>query len=246
MPVHDWTRVSAGTFHDFHTSWVIEIRNTLNTGVLPPDYYAQAEQVAGSVGPDVLTLRTEVSEGNGAPAEVPGTTAVGLAPPPVRFTLRAEVDEYALKQRTLVIRHSSNHRIIALIEILSPGNKGNRHAIRQFLDKVSGALGHGIHLLLIDLFPPGPRDPQGIHGAIWAQLSDEPYTQPADKPLTLVAYSAGPVKVAYVEPTAVGDTLPEMALFLTPDEYVKVPLEPTYQAAWRGTPRYYRNILEAP
>ncbi len=25
MPVHDWTRVSDGTFHDFHYSWVLEI-----------------------------------------------------------------------------------------------------------------------------------------------------------------------------------------------------------------------------
>lgn len=22
MPIHDWTRVSAGTFHDFHVAWI--------------------------------------------------------------------------------------------------------------------------------------------------------------------------------------------------------------------------------
>ena len=22
MPTHDWTRVSAGTFHDFHCTWI--------------------------------------------------------------------------------------------------------------------------------------------------------------------------------------------------------------------------------
>ena len=55
MPVHDWTRVSAGTFHDFHCAWIAEIRKALNDGRLPKDYYAQAEQVAGEVGSGVRT-----------------------------------------------------------------------------------------------------------------------------------------------------------------------------------------------
>ena len=50
-----------------------------------------------------------------------------------------------------------------------------------------------------------------------------------DKPLTLAAYSAGPVK-AYVEPVAVGDVMPDMPLFLDPDRHVPAPLEATYQA----------------
>ena len=29
MPVHDWTRVSDGTVHDFHYSWVLEIKHAL-------------------------------------------------------------------------------------------------------------------------------------------------------------------------------------------------------------------------
>jgi hypothetical protein len=29
MPVHDWTRVSAGTFHHFHQAWIVEISNSL-------------------------------------------------------------------------------------------------------------------------------------------------------------------------------------------------------------------------
>src|SRR5262249_40561103 len=96
------------------------------------------------------------------------------------------------------------------------------------------------------LFPPGPRDPQGIHGVLWEQLADEPHTPPADKPLTLAAYVAEPVVTAYVEPVAIGDALPDMPLFLDPEQYVNVPLEATYQEAYKGVPRYYRAILEAP
>ncbi|MGZ3396124.1 MAG: DUF4058 family protein, partial [Isosphaeraceae bacterium] len=58
MPIHDWTRVTAGTWHAFHLSWIAEIQLTLNEGRLPPSYYVQAEQIAGPLGPDVLTLQT--------------------------------------------------------------------------------------------------------------------------------------------------------------------------------------------
>jgi hypothetical protein len=46
MPVHDWARVDAGTFHTFHTVWISEIMKALNAGLLPAGYYALAEQVA--------------------------------------------------------------------------------------------------------------------------------------------------------------------------------------------------------
>ena len=244
MPIHDWTRIGAGIFHDFHSAWIAEIRRVLNTDLLPPEYYALAEQIAGGLGPDVLTLQAPAREDNGSRAEVRTLAAVAEAPPKVRLTFRAEIDEYTLKQRSLVIRHSSNHRIVALIEILSPGNKSSRHAFRAFLDKAAAAVAHGIHLLLLDLQPPGPRDPQGIHGH-WQQLVGDDYEPPVDKPLTLVSYAAGPVKTAYVEPVAVGDVLPGMPLFLDPEQYVNVPLEATYGAGYEGVPRFYRTILEA-
>ena len=53
MPVHAWTRVTAGTFHDFHNAWITELRNALNGGVLPAGYYALGEQHTGDVSSDV-------------------------------------------------------------------------------------------------------------------------------------------------------------------------------------------------
>jgi hypothetical protein len=37
MSVHDWTRVDADLFHDFHQGWTVALRNALNAGGLPPD-----------------------------------------------------------------------------------------------------------------------------------------------------------------------------------------------------------------
>jgi hypothetical protein len=69
---------------------------------------------------------------------------------------------------------------------------------------------------------------------------------PPGEPLTLAAYSDGPVKRAYVEPTAVGRELIDVPLFLGPELYVNVPLEATSRAAYRGVPRRWREVLEGP
>ena len=106
--------------------------------------------------------------------------------------------------------------------------------LHAFVEKAAGFLGQGIRLLVIDLFPPTRRDPSGLHKAIWDEIHEGPFELPPDKPLTLASYSAGPVKVAYVEPVAVGDALPEMPLFLEPDVYVPAPLEESYQTTCEG------------
>lgn len=55
-----------------------------------------------------------------------------------------------------------------------------------------------------------------------------------DRPLTLASYVARALPEAYVEHLAAGEALPDMPLFLTPTAYINIPLEPTYQAAYRG------------
>lgn len=47
MPLHDWTLVSAGTYHGFHTAWITELARALNNGLLPEPFYAESEQIAG-------------------------------------------------------------------------------------------------------------------------------------------------------------------------------------------------------
>jgi hypothetical protein len=60
------------------------------------------------------------------------------------------------------------------------------------------------------------------------------------------AFIGGPIPEALIEPAAVGSPLPEMALFLTPDDYIRAPLEATYQLAWEAVPAYWRDVLSAP
>ncbi len=250
MAIHDWTRVSAGTFHDFHLAWIAELRRSMNGGLLPDGYYAQAEQVAGDVIPDVLTLQdmggTDLGEAEGARADTGGAAglAVAEAPPQVAFSdTISEAMLLASRQRRLVIRHTTGDRIVAILEIVSLGNKERSGALQAFVDKVVGALDEGYHLLVLDLFPPGPCDPQGMHGAVWQRLKGN-YAPPLGKPLTLAAYRAAGAVTCYVEPTAVGSKLALMPLFLTRGMYVNVPLEETYMAAYEGVPRRWKRVIE--
>jgi hypothetical protein len=161
---------------------------------------------------------------------------VGLVP--------AEADPYVAKANRLAIHHSLGD-VVAVIEIVSPGNKASRSALRSFAEKAVGLLRQGVHLLIVDLFPPTPRDPHGIHKAIWDEIHEEPFALPPDKPLILASYSAGLVKVAYVEPVAVGDELPEMPLFLEAELYIPSPLESTYQTTWSACPAEFQEAVVA-
>jgi hypothetical protein len=150
---------------------------------------------------------------------------------------------YRALRKTLAIRHSSGDRLVALIEILSPANKDRRQSLGDFVDKALATLRTGCHLLIVDLFPPGPHDVHGIHGAIWEYFDPDDFVPPPDKPLLQAAYEARDLPEAHVEPVAVGDRLSPMPLFLQPDWYVSVPLEDTYAAAFSGVPSVWREML---
>jgi hypothetical protein len=194
----------------------------------------------------VLTLQSVNGPDNGWSGEpVAGAVAVAVAPPRVRTTTSIEEETYARRQKSVVIHHASDDRIVALIAILSAGNKSSNREFRAFVAKAVDSLERGYHLLLVDLHPPTPRDPDGIHRVIWNEFGGKSDPPLPDKPLTLVAYDAGPpMKTAYVEPVAVGDVLVDMPVFLAPGWYVSAPLEATYQASWNGVPRRFREILE--
>jgi hypothetical protein len=246
MPVHDWTRVAAGIFHDFHTVWTVALRNTLNEGLLPQGYYALAEQHAGRAIADVLTLHASP-----APEEPiwlpPDTGGIAVAEAPPRVWRKQSVEPAPLaRRRSLAIRHVSGHRLVALIEIVSPANKDRTRHVEELVEKAVSALERGVHLLLVDLLPPGAHDPMGMHGAILQSLEPdgEPYQLPAEGPLTLASYVAGPQVDIYLEHLAVGAAMADMPLFLRPDRYVYVPLERTYQASYQTMPPFWRDVLE--
>jgi hypothetical protein len=246
MPVHDWSRVDANVFHHFHQRWTISICDALNSGVLPAGYSALVEQRTAGLIPDVLALE-------GRPrSRRPGESAGGVltaTPPKARLVTGTKKIALAARANRVVVRHRMG-KVVCLIEIVSPGNKSGRSALRSFVEKSVEFLSAGVHLSVVDLFPPTRRDPQGIHKAIWDIFDDEePFELPPDKPLTLAAYMAGDLlaeieTTAYVNFVGVGDVLPDLPAYLNHDGYVPVPLEATYQTTWASCPPDMRELVE--
>jgi hypothetical protein len=164
----------------------------------------------------------------------------------VALTAEAERGFYRRKQSTIAVRHISGDRIVAMVEVVSPGNKAAHNPLRAFFQKAADLLEKRVHLLILDLQPRTPRAPQGIHGLIWEEFAGEDYTAAADKPLTLAAYETGNAVRAFVQAVAVGDPLTDMPLFLEPGAHVPVPLEATYQRAFAAVPRRWQRVLQAP
>ena len=200
MSVHDWTLVNDRIFHAFHHSWIEEISRALNGGILPASYYALPEQVAAGLGPDVLALEHRSAEASSGSMADDRYDSVALldTPPQVRITEESEMDFYRRKQNYVAVRHASGDSLAAIVEIVSPGNKSSRTAMRAFVEKAAEFIERRIHLLVVDLHPPTPRDPQGIHGAIWEELTGRNYQAPQDERLTLAAYEIG----SLVRPTS--------------------------------------------
>jgi hypothetical protein len=167
--------------------------------------------------------------------------AVGVVPD----VHRAEEDLYVAKANRVVVR-SAGGQVVAVIEVVSPGNKASRYALRSLVDKTLDLLRREINVVVIDLLPPTPRDPQGIHKVIWDEIREEAFELPPDKRLTLASYVAGMPRMAYVETVAVGDALPDMPVFVDPGTYVRAPLEPSYESAWALCPSEFREaVLDA-
>lgn len=261
MPVHDWTRVISGNFHDFHEAWIAELRKLLNTDVLPREFYALSEQRAAGREPDVLTLETrEDVDSTNESGEAPDGGVMTLTrsavlrnavqdAPRVEFIEESDPEFYAGRANRLAIYHANGDRLVAYIEVVSPGNKDRQSAVDEFLAKLDEALEAGCHLLVIDILPPGKYDPRGIHAAYWEDRTETPHAVNDERPLGLSAYRAMRQNgvfcpTAYFQRVKIGEPLPDMPLFLTPDDYVYVPLEATYLEAWRGVPKYWQEVVE--
>jgi hypothetical protein len=99
-----------------HHSWIEEIQRALNTGVLPSDYYALAEQRTAGYGPCVLAFQFDSDEDR--TLQLPDQHDGGLmvAKPQVAVTAETDMEFYRRKQNVVALRHVSDDRVVALVE----------------------------------------------------------------------------------------------------------------------------------
>ena len=128
----------------------------LNQGVLPAGYYALPERQALGLKPDILAL-TLPSNGysNGTqPYGKPTSGGVALAEPRLKPVVETDTSFYARNADSIAIRRADGSELIAVIEIVSPGNKDSQSRLDDFVHKIIGFLEAGVHVLLIDILPP--------------------------------------------------------------------------------------------
>lgn len=236
MPLHDWNPVPSGLYHDFHQRWTVYLADFLNRGKLPKGFEAYVEQHSGPVASDVLTLDARPWRQRGGS---PGGVAVA---PPVPFVRRTKPHIDAGKANRIVVKHRLG-KTVAAIEIVSPGNKDSRVAFANFVKKSREFLDVGIHLLIVDPFPPTPRDPAGVAKAVWEGYGDEDFPFPPGKDRTLVSFRVGLEEEVFYEPVGVGDELVDMPLFLTDDFHIPVPLRAAYDAAFEVSGESLRQVV---
>lgn len=233
MPLHDWTRVADNVFHNFHVSWLAQLAGTLNGSVLPPGFIARAEEYVGPFQADVLALEVGTTASSG-----PSGTQSALRPTatidPPRFDAR--------RHRRIAIFSSRDERRVAVLEVVSPGNKDSDRRARWFEDKLLDCLAGGLHLLLVDLLP-GTTAAPGFAAAVARELGSG---EVPEQGLAATSFERQPepsVVRVYHRPMAVGSPLPAAPLFLDPGRAVEVPLEATYQAAFAWLPATDRERL---
>ncbi|MCO5169576.1 MAG: DUF4058 family protein [Planctomycetes bacterium] len=237
MPLHDWTRVSANVFHSFHVGWLWTITRALNGGLLPAGYQARAEEYLGPFQSDVLTLETASGGGEpargGAPGAAPVPTVV-LAPP--RFE--------TWRERRVAVFSARDERRVAVVEVVSPGNKDSQQRAQFFRGKLLECLGAGLHLLVIDVLPATGVAP-GFAAEVARDLGDTSgKVGPGGQAVTSFERRSDPLAVRiYHAALHEGQPLPAAPLFLLGDARVDLPLEATYLEAFEGLGRGDRDAL---
>ena len=93
------------------------VKEALNDGTLPADYYALAEQHASQFGPDVLTLQARLENIKEVDEVAPilngpgGAQGVIVAEPKARLAGETDLEFYRRKQNVVAVRHVSGDRL---------------------------------------------------------------------------------------------------------------------------------------
>jgi len=213
--------------------------------------------VVGDSEPDLITLQAQLgSDEHAAQSEVglekrlfrddTGESAVALAPFPV-VVQQIAPEPYSRRARQIVIKDSwQGDRVVAVIEIVSQGNKTSQARAEQFLRKSETFLEKRIHLLIVDLHGATNVVPRGFHARILEDFGQEPPRLPPDRSLSAVSYQVleDGTLISHFAALKVSEPLPQMPVFLRPHEYVRLPLEETYRECFQDVTWRFREILE--
>ncbi len=218
-------------WESFHVNWAGAIADALNESLLPEGYFAEEHAQLGPwVEIDVATFAdSELSAARtGGTATLPHRA---WAPPaPTMVVPAAFPDSFEV----LVFESEGGTRLVAAIELVSPGNKDRAGHRQAFAVKCASYLCQGISLIVIDIVTSRREN---LHNEIMQVLGHAPiFALPPETTLYGVAYR--PVvrdqhEQIEVWPQAleVGQALPVLPLALNAEHCLPIDLEATYTIA---------------
>lgn len=221
MPLHEWSVLD--NWDGFHTYWMTELAGLLRRTLPPPYRVLLGNSPLLALGgtrhrPDVGATNGQHSAG--------GSSGGAYREPDVEVLV-------APLEQDLTVQVERDERLVAAIEIISPGNKDRPDTRDYYTTRYLAYLHHGVHLLIIDVHsrPIGFSFPQRMAAELVTTLPSPPAPSAVVYRVGEAMPPDGRLLAVWAEPLTVGQPLPAMSLPLTVHLAVPIDLEGTYSRA---------------
>lgn len=234
MPFRDHFRSPVNDTHswdELHGMWPGEIVRSLR-GILPPGFRAGPNVHLGSpFEVDVSAYDLDTREPESEPTG--GGTALVTEPAPT-LTVEADLSEHDVYE-VQIYDTERGRTLVAAIEIVSPSNKDRQKARDKFIGKVTSLLEKEVCVSIVD---PVTIRQSNLYAELLEQLDrSDPALEPVPPHTYAVTLRARkpekrrPHLDAWFYPMTVGQPLPTLPIWLTPELRVLLPLEIGYEEA---------------
>jgi hypothetical protein len=218
-------------WESFHVNWAGAIADTLNETLLPEGYFAEEHaQIGPRVEIDVATFANADPSGRQPGGTVTLSSRVWSPPAPTLVVPAAFADAFEV----LIFESAGGSRLVAAIELISPGNKDRAIHRNAFAVKIASYLCRGISVIVIDIVTSRREN---LHNPIMELLGHGPASQLGpEMPLYAVAYrpvvrDQGEQIEIWPETLEIGQKLPILPLALDAEQCLPIDLETTYTVA---------------
>jgi Protein of unknown function (DUF4058) len=220
-------------WESFHSSWATKLADALTERWLPPNYIAEEHAHFGpSVEIDVAAFeRQATATGNEGGGTVATVGSMVWAPPAADGVLPAVFpDTFEVR----ILSTDAGPKLVAAIELISPGNKDRGAERRAFAAKCASYLSQGISVIIVDIVTNRRAN---LHNEI-LQLMEAGDALQLPPELSLYAAAYRPLRRGQSDeidvwrsPLALGRALPTLPLGLRADLVIPVDFEAAYAEA---------------
>lgn len=239
MPLRDHFRSPVNDRHiwnELHGMWPAFIVRQLFE-ILPKGYEAAPTVHLGNrYEVDVSAYELDrTAEVRASAGKVEGSPATALQPAPT-LTIEADLpdpDEFEVR----IYDANRGRQLVAAIEIVSPANKDRPESRRAFVSKLETLLAKEVCISVIDLvtMPQFNLSEELLERitADDARLNDQQHDLYAFTVRSRMRSEQRPLVDFWYHQMTLGEPLPTLPIWLTPEDKVMLPLEPGYEEACR-------------